>query len=96
MYSFYYKRCNSTEAVSDKYISVNNYGYYEDATFVNVLRKQGRVDYQLIYIKSGEILFEMDGEEVILEKGNICLFRPGEAQIYRNTEHSDNDWNGSH
>jgi AraC-like DNA-binding protein len=84
MYSFFYKKCNSTEASSDKYISVNNYGYYEDISTINVIREQGRVDYQLIYIKSGAML--VGNEKILLGKGNICLFRPKETQIYRNAD----------
>ena len=80
-----YKGDSSTEAVSDKYISVNNYGYYEDITTVCVSREQGRLDYQLIYIKSGELIFGKAGEETVLSKRTIRLFRPGEPQFYKSS-----------
>ncbi len=78
-----YKGDSSTETVSDKYIRVNNYGYYEDITTVSVTREQGRLDYQLIYIKCGELIFGKTGEETVLSKGTVRLFRPGESQHYR-------------
>ncbi|MEE1049520.1 MAG: AraC family transcriptional regulator [Clostridia bacterium] len=85
MQSFFYKKVKSTEAVSNKYISVNNYGYYENITSMKVCRDQGRVDYQLIYVKRGELILENEGQEIVLTKGSVCLFRPKEAQIYRSS-----------
>lgn len=78
-----YKSDRNTETVSDKYICVNNYGYYEDITTVSVNRERGRVDYQLIYIKCGELIFGKTGEETVLSKGTVRLFRPGEPQQYK-------------
>lgn len=83
MYSFFYKKVDSTEAVSNNYISVNNFGYYEDITDIKTYRESGRVDYQLIYVKRGRLIVGKNGNEHILSEGRICLFRPGEAQIYR-------------
>ena len=80
---FFYKQVDSTEAVSDRYISVNNFGYCEDVTDMRIHRPNGRLDYQLIYLKHGELLVESKGREYALAAGDICLFRPGEAQIYR-------------
>lgn len=83
MRSFFYKNVDSTESVSDRYICVNNFGYYEDVDCMNLCREQGRLDYQLIYVKKGELVVGRGGEERILKTGGICLFRPREAQIYR-------------
>lgn len=79
MYSFFYKKVDSTEAVSNNYISVNNFGYYEDITDIKIYRESGRVDYQLIYVKRGRLIVGKNGNEHILSEGRICLFRPGEA-----------------
>ena len=47
-----------------------------------VNRPNGRGDYQLIYIASGKVHFNLKGEDLIVKKGNLVLFRPGEPQIY--------------
>ena len=82
MNSFVYKHVSSSELSADKYISVNNFGYYQDITEMKVERVRGRVDYQLIYVKSGELTVGQDAEACRLHDGSICLFRPYEPQIY--------------
>lgn len=82
MNSFFYRKVNSSEMSADKYIHVNNFGYYEDITEIRICRQQGRLDYQLIYLKEGELLVGEGSEQTILTGGSICLFRPKEAQIY--------------
>ena len=83
MISFFRKKVSSTDAVSDKYISINNFGYYEDLDDMKIRREEGRSDYQLIYVKSGEVVITESCGEVALNDGKICLFRPKERQIYR-------------
>ena len=82
MYSYCAKITKNSEAVSDKYISVNNFGYNEDMINMDVRRAHGRVDFQLIYVKSGEITLHEKGKDVLLTDGSVCLFRPKEAQLY--------------
>ena len=82
MRTYYLRTSTNSEAVSDNFIYVNNLGYIEDAVDMNVRRERGRVDYQLIYVKSGEIIIEDDNKKHILTSGTICLFRPNEPQIY--------------
>ena len=45
-------------------------------------RKNGRADYQLIYVAEGKLHLTLDGKEQTIPKGNMVLFRPGEPQIY--------------
>ncbi len=45
-------------------------------------RPNGRSDYQLLYIASGQAHFFFDGEEKALSAGHIVLYRPGELQNY--------------
>lgn len=82
MNSFFYKKVNSSELLADKYIHVNNFGYYKDIRKMRICRKNGRLDYQLIYLKKGELLIGEGDSCHILKGGSICLFRPKEAQIY--------------
>ncbi len=88
MRSYYFKTVKSSEAVSDSYISVNNFGYYEDVSQTHIRRERGRADYQLIYVKSGKIIVHEPSGDHILEGGSVCLFRPGESQIYSTGDES--------
>lgn len=66
-------------------LRVNNCGYYKIHT-VPILKTphpEGRNDYQLLYIAEGKGHFYFNqGEETIVSKGNMVLFRPGEPQVY--------------
>jgi AraC-like DNA-binding protein len=73
----------STDCAYDGYFKINNCGCFADITDNCVTREHGRLDYQLIYIKSGEITVEEDAGNVLLSAGDIYLFRPGEPQRYR-------------
>ena len=55
MKSFMYKNVENSDFASDRYICVNNFGYYQDIDRMELHREKGRRDYQLIYVKKGEI-----------------------------------------
>ena len=80
MYTYYAKQIKDSNSVSDRYMYINNFGYTVDAQGLNVVRPQGRRDYQLIYVKSGRLL--LDGGRDELNAGEVYLFRPCEAQVY--------------
>ena len=82
MNSFYYRNAETTESESTKYVSVNNYGYHEGITNMKVCRESGRVDYQLIYVKKGELVIKVGDCEILSKEGTVCLFRPREEQTY--------------
>lgn len=73
----------SSERTSDNYLSVNNCGteIFDHSTWATI-RKQGRIDYQMIYISKGLGHFVINGQENIVGEGNIVVFRPGESQHY--------------
>ncbi len=83
MYSYFVKTTKNSETVSEKYIRVNNFGYNEDISGMDVNRERGRVDYQLIYVKDGELTVTENGKDAVLGSGSVCLYRPNEPQIYR-------------
>ncbi len=69
---------------SDRYFEVNNYGGMSDLTRdLTTRRPSGRPDYQMIYVKSGKVIYDDGGEQKSLFPGELLLFRPYEAQIYR-------------
>ena len=82
MRSYYRTITSSTESVSDEYIRLNNCGFNDALSNMETVRKNGRVDYQLIYVKSGELTVHREAGDLILGGGCIYLFRPGEPQIY--------------
>lgn len=45
-------------------------------------RPNGRRDFQLLYIASGETHFFFNDKDVIVPAGNVILYRPGEVQQY--------------
>lgn len=67
-------------------LRINNCGYYRVHTtpIVETPHPEGRNDYQLLYIAHGKghFFFKNKGEETIVQKGNMVLFRPGEPQVY--------------
>ena len=69
---------------TSKPILVTAAGYYRVHTseVIETDRPNGRGDYQLLYISSGKLHLYVDGEERIITKGNMLLFRPGETQLY--------------
>ncbi len=73
----------SSEALSDKYLHVNNCGRQSlgDSNY-NTLRLHGRIDYHLLYIISGKCHAEVGGAEHVAKAGYAILFRPGEKQKY--------------
>lgn len=49
---------------------------------VPTYRPRGRIDYQLLYIAAGKGYFHIDGKEVIVNAGQMVLYRPKEVQQY--------------
>lgn len=73
----------NSEFVSDRYLHINNCGFCEDMDKTAISRPQGRKDYQLIYIRSGQMEFEENGQTQLLADENVYLYRPGTPQRYR-------------
>ena len=91
LFSYYAKKTEKSNFSSKSYISVNNFGYCEDRTDMRIRREQGRLDYQLIYVKKGELLIHEGDKTLTVGGGEICLFRPGEPQLY-NIYHTPTDF----
>lgn len=60
-------------------LAVNNCGYYRDLSEdVRVFRKDGRADYQILFVRRGELL--ADGRRC--RDGGVYVYAPGERQSY--------------
>ena len=79
---YYGTSTESTDSVYDGYFKINNCGCFEDICNSYVERAHGRLDYQLIYIQSGEMTVWEGEKQVVLKAGEVYLFRPKEPQIY--------------
>lgn len=73
----------STEKESNLYLEVNSCGRQIlsecDRTMI---RKNGRVDYHILYITRGFCYTEFDGKEFTVGPGNLILYKPFERQKY--------------
>ncbi len=68
---------------SQKYVEMNNFGYYKNIDIdIHVNRQNGRPDYQLIYIKNGQMNLLTDKGTEKIDSGSLILFRPNQAQVY--------------
>ena len=77
---------NSTAAFCDTSapLVVGSCGIYRIYTKsqLKTSRPKGRVDYQLLYIASGQAHFYFDGKNQLVGAGNMILYRPDEPQKY--------------
>lgn len=65
-------------------LSVTSCGVYRliHQPVMHTLRAEGRRDYQLLYISSGNACFCLDEERKEIPAGHMVLYRPGERQEY--------------
>lgn len=66
---------------SDKYLNINSCGKLFNEEY-KLLRKNGRSDYHLLYVRSGSCKAVFDGEEYTLTEGNFVLYYPYQTQEY--------------
>ena len=61
---------------SDKYICVNNFGYFKNTErIIKTLREKGRSDYQIIYIEKGTGTFTFNNQKHHFDKQLLKLSR---------------------
>lgn len=74
----------SSEALSERHLHLNNCGRQTlSASDTYTLRKNGRVDYHILYILSGVCYATICGKEYKVTQGCIALFPPNIPQEYR-------------
>lgn len=68
---------------SENFLELNHCGIsnYKLGDYTTI-REQGRLDYQLIYIRKGKIHIHFIDKTVTVGAGNVILYRPGEPQNY--------------
>jgi AraC-like DNA-binding protein len=82
--AYYYsgKSTGEKHTETDRFIYINDFGCCVDHSRLSIRRKNGRPDYQLIYVTSGVLTIHEQGKKHNLTSGDICLFKPNEPQIY--------------
>lgn len=53
-----------------------------NSEFISTDRPEGRRDYQLLYVHSGQAVYTIHGKEQMLSAGQIVLYHPMEPQFY--------------
>ena len=93
MECFYARGSLSTDKTSNEYISVNNFGYNKNVNQdLSIIRKDGRLDYQLLYIDKGYGRFLLDEEFVRADSGSLIILRPGQKNHYEFSSDSFSDY----
>lgn len=73
----------SSEYVSTQYLELNSCGIQRLwNTDCGSTREHGRSDFHILYLGQGCCYAEINGEETIINEGDIVLFLPGEKQKY--------------
>ncbi len=81
--SIYYGSLNDKSNVSpSKYFQINSCGVQDSKNGYSVLRENGRVDYHLLLIESGECHAEYDGKNYILKTGDFIFYPPRMKHLY--------------
>ncbi len=83
MYIYNGNKYDTTDTVSNKYLQVNSCGYQRNLKEYTVVRAQGRKDYHMLVVESGEYEIKYHGKMYTLKKGNIVLYYPDDEQWYR-------------
>ena len=74
----------STERTSEEYLSLNSCGIEKlSERDRGSMRRQGRVDYHILYIERGVCHVTLGTTEQEAGAGSVIVFHPGEPQIYR-------------
>lgn len=70
-------------ASKDEYLAINSAGYYEsDEPYGFTHRKQGRVDFHLVYNQSGTMKVRLNQTEHTVGSGAVFIYKPEEEQYY--------------
>lgn len=79
----YGRTLRTSNFYDDGFLRVNNSGYFENTVFEDgVDRPNGRVDYQLIFLKKGTTYISLQGETLRLRKNDFFIFAPNTPQRY--------------
>ncbi len=69
--------------VNDKFLYINSCGFQiNDIKKHITLRSQGRMDYLFLYIIKGRCMAKVNGEEIILNAGDMLVYKPYEPHFY--------------
>lgn len=67
--------------ISDKYLHINSCGRSINSGY-EIIRRNGRSDYHLLYVCSGSCVAEYEGAKSVLKDGDFIIYYPGQTQKY--------------
>ena len=74
---------DKTNFKSERYISINSCNIqHSGGRSYTVLRKEGRLDYHILYISEGKCKCFYENDERLLGKGEFVIYPPGTRQKY--------------
>lgn len=74
---------DSTNFTSDKYLEINSCNIQHSNKIDHcVIRRNGRVDYHVLFVAEGECLCLYGGGEKTMKKGDFVIYPPHESQKY--------------
>ena len=81
-----------TNFKTEKYLKINSCGFQHMPLPCTVMRKKGRVDYQILLIDNGncEILYK--NKKYTLSNGNLVIYTPNEEQEYSFSPNTSSLW----
>ena len=83
MKNLYTEINDSTNFSSAKFLNINSCERsHVTSSPYTVLRRRGRLDFQIIYVNSGILKAEVNGRNICAEKGDVIIYKPHEKQCY--------------
>ena len=78
-------RLDKNNRASDRFLFLNSCGVqtYRAGAIVRTVREKGREDYNLIYVESGILEAEFEGEEAEIHPGGFLIYPPHMRQDYQ-------------
>ena len=74
---------DTTNFFVNKWIAINSCNTnHNNGQSVTVIRKDGRVDYHILYVAKGSCICLYDGQESVLQRGDFVLYPPETEQRY--------------
>ena len=72
---------DTTDKLSEEPVFVNSCGFIKGEV-LTVVREKGRKDYHIIYVVSGQLEIEIDGESTTLFPNDFAIYLPKQPQRY--------------
>lgn len=83
---------DTTNYKAEKYIQINSCEFQSVPAGFTVIRENGRYDYHILLVDSGELEVICNNETKIIKKGNFVIYNPNEKQYYKSITATSSLW----